>query len=125
MLKKTSPVNRCRSFHRLDSNTSEEDAEAELSSLVNNFSAVEENKIKDPEIHTYQEIVEIIETVQVPKVAKDIAAPSPLPQLLPAISIQEECMEILSDADHTDADSVISDRVRIASTQQLLRILKK
>lgn len=71
---------------RLDSNTSEEDAEAELSSLVNVSSDI---LIQDPEIHTYQEIVEIIEVVQVPKIATDIPAPSPMLQLhAPSIQLQ-------------------------------------
>ena len=37
--------------------------------------------VQDPEIHTYQEIVEIIEVVQVPKIAPEIVGQTPLPQL--------------------------------------------
>ena len=52
---------------------SETEAESALSSLVQDV----------PEIHTYQEIVEIIETVQVPKVRPDmvISPPPAMPQI--------------------------------------------
>ena len=51
---------------------SETEAESALSSLV-----------QDSEVHTYQEIVEIIEVVQVPKTRPDmvIAPPPALPQI--------------------------------------------
>ena len=52
---------------------SETEAESALSSLVQDV----------PEIHTYQEIVEIIETVQVPKVRPEmvIDPPAAMPQI--------------------------------------------
>ena len=55
--------------HELDSET---EAESALSSLV-----------QDSEVHTYQEIVEIIEVVQVPKTRPDmvISPPPALPQI--------------------------------------------
>lgn len=52
---------------------SETEAQSALSSLVQDV----------PEIHTYQEIVEIIETVQVPRVRPEmvIEPPSAMPQI--------------------------------------------